>query len=57
MQEIDPREGDEKKYLELILSDGTIFDQKGDFVFIDREVNPSTGSLLIQSQISQSTIL
>jgi membrane fusion protein (multidrug efflux system) len=46
----DPREGDEKKYLELILSDGTIFDQKGDFVFIDREVNPSTGSLLIQSR-------
>jgi len=45
-----PNKTDEKSYLELILSDGSIFDQKGEFVFIDREVNPSTGSLLVQSR-------
>jgi membrane fusion protein (multidrug efflux system) len=39
-----------KRQLELILSDGSVFDHKGEFVFIDREVNPSTGSLLVQSR-------
>ncbi len=35
--------------LELILSDGTIFKHKGYVNFIDRQVNPETGSLLIQT--------
>lgn len=41
---------DDDKYLELELSDGSIFDHRGDVVFIDREVNPSTGSLLVQAR-------
>lgn len=41
---------EEDKYLELILADGSVFEEKGDVVFIDREVNPSTGSLLIQAR-------
>ena len=35
--------------LKLILSDGTIFDHDGKINFIDRQVNPETGSLLIQA--------
>lgn len=38
------------KYLELVLADGSVFNEKGDLVFVDREVNPSTGSLLIQAR-------
>lgn len=38
------------KYLELILADGSVFEHKGDVIFVDREVNPSTGSLLIQAR-------
>lgn len=41
---------DDDKYLELALSDGSIFDHHGDVVFIDREVNPSTGSILVQAR-------
>ena len=35
--------------LELILADGTTHEFKGKADFIDREVDPSTGSLLVQS--------
>jgi len=35
--------------LELILSDGSTFNHKGRIGFIDREVDPSTGSILIQA--------
>ncbi len=35
--------------LTLILSDGTTFNHKGHVNFIDRQVNPETGSLLIQT--------
>lgn len=41
---------DDDKYLELALSDGSIFGHHGDVVFIDREVNPSTGSILVQAR-------
>lgn len=41
---------EEGKYLELILADGSVFDHKGDVIFVDREVNPSTGSLLVQAR-------
>lgn len=40
---------EEKAYLELILADGTIFDHKGFITFVDREINPSTGSMLVQA--------
>ncbi|MFA5417538.1 MAG: efflux RND transporter periplasmic adaptor subunit [Bacteroidales bacterium] len=38
-----------KKDLELILSNGTVFPEKGWIDFFDREVDPTTGSMLIQA--------
>lgn len=35
--------------LDLILSDGSIHNHKGILNFVDREVNPTTGSILIQA--------
>ncbi len=35
--------------LELILADGSHYDESGDIDFIDREVDPTTGALLVQS--------
>ncbi len=40
----------EKQNLELVLADGTTFDHKGSVIFIDREINASTGSLLVQAR-------
>ncbi len=36
--------------LELILSDGTTFNEKGWVNFIDREIDPQTGSIMIQAE-------
>jgi membrane fusion protein (multidrug efflux system) len=47
----------DKKTLELILSDGTIFDHRGEMVFVDREVDPSTGSLLVQARFENPNSL
>jgi membrane fusion protein (multidrug efflux system) len=38
-----------KETLELILADGSIFENKGSVDFLDREVDPSTGAILIQA--------
>jgi membrane fusion protein (multidrug efflux system) len=38
-----------KAHLELILADGTLYEQKGQFDFIDREVDPETGAILAQA--------
>jgi membrane fusion protein (multidrug efflux system) len=35
--------------LELILADGTVFGHMGSVDFLDREVDPSTGAILIQA--------
>ena len=35
--------------LELILSDGSVYEHKGIIDFIDRNVNPSTGAILLQA--------
>lgn len=35
--------------LELILSDGTVYGHKGQADFVDREVDPTTGAILIQA--------
>lgn len=43
------REATRDSELTLILSDGSIFKHKGHVNFIDRQVNPETGSLLIQT--------
>ncbi len=39
----------EKVTVELILSDGSLFGQKGGVDFIDRNINSSTGTILIQA--------
>ena len=39
----------EKSGLELILSDGSVYDHKGKANFVNREVDPTTGALLIQA--------
>ncbi len=38
--------------LELVLADGSIHDHKGHVTFIDRGVNSSTGTILIQTQFA-----
>ena len=39
----------EEDFLELILSDGSVHSEKGKIDFIDREVDASTGSILLQA--------
>lgn len=41
---------DDDKYFELVLADGKIFEHKGEVVFVDREVNSTTGSILVQAR-------
>ena len=43
------KEENKEGKLQLILSDGTIFNHRGKVNFVDRQVNPETGSLLIQT--------
>jgi len=42
-------EGDDRAELELILADGSLYDQKGGVDFIDRNIDSSTGSILVQA--------
>ncbi|MCJ7684265.1 MAG: efflux RND transporter periplasmic adaptor subunit [Desulfobacteraceae bacterium] len=51
MSKIDTGELDkaEKSGLELILSDGSVYNHKGKADFVNREVDPTTGALLIQA--------
>lgn len=42
-------EGDDRAELELILADGSLYDQKGEVDFIDRNIDSSTGSILVQA--------
>ena len=42
-------EGDDRAELELILADGSLYDQKGYVDFIDRSIDSSTGSILVQA--------
>jgi membrane fusion protein (multidrug efflux system) len=39
----------DKNNLELILVDGSVFKHKGSIKFLDREVDPSTGAILVQA--------
>ncbi|MHC4744308.1 MAG: efflux RND transporter periplasmic adaptor subunit [Planctomycetota bacterium] len=39
----------ERTKLELILADGSFYEHKGQADFIDREVDPATGSMLVQA--------
>jgi membrane fusion protein (multidrug efflux system) len=50
LSEKDPRvEPRQASTLELILADGSRYEHKGKFEFIDREVDPTTGAILIQA--------
>jgi membrane fusion protein (multidrug efflux system) len=39
----------EEPYLELILSDGSVHNHKGKVEFVDRDVDPTTGAILVQA--------
>ena len=41
--------GDRKDNFELILIDGSVYEHKGNADFIDREVNTTTGAMLVQA--------
>ena len=43
----DPNAGEAN--LDLILADGTLYEQKGKVDFIDRDVDPTTGAMLVQA--------
>jgi len=42
-----PGKGEPKRKIDLILADGTVYPQKGEFAFADRQVDPMTGTLKI----------
>jgi membrane fusion protein (multidrug efflux system) len=42
-----PKQGEPKRMIDLILADGTVYPQKGEFAFADRQVDPMTGTLKI----------
>ncbi len=48
---------DRKPNIELILSDGSTYEQKGLADFIDRGIDPSTGSILIQANFPNPELL
>jgi len=52
-----PRQETRKDNIELILADGSVFSEKGYIVFIDREVNAFTGSILVQARFSNPNSL
>ncbi len=47
----------DKENLTLILADGSVYDQKGTVEFVDRNVDASTGSLLVQASFPNSNRL
>jgi membrane fusion protein (multidrug efflux system) len=44
-----PEDRDERTNVELILADGTLYEERGYIDFIDRNVDASTGSMLVQA--------
>ena len=50
LSESDPADRDrEKAQLDMILVDGSVYEHKGEIDFVDREVDPFTGALLVQA--------
>jgi len=47
--ETPPDDREERSNVELILADGTLYSEKGNIDFVDRNVDISTGSMLIQA--------
>jgi len=50
-EENDPSATETRQHgnFELILADGSVYEEKGDFDFIDRNVDASTGTILVQT--------
>ena len=42
-----PGPGEPKRKIDLILADGTVYPQKGEFAFADRQVDPMTGTIKV----------
>jgi len=42
-------ESERKKSIQLVFADGTIYPRKGKFSFVDRQVDPTTGTILIEA--------
>ncbi|WP_115460601.1 efflux RND transporter periplasmic adaptor subunit [Winogradskyella aurantiaca] len=51
------KEGKVKPFVELILADGSIYEEKGGIDFVDAQINASTGSLLIQASFPNSSLI
>ncbi|BDD07202.1 efflux RND transporter periplasmic adaptor subunit [Aureibacter tunicatorum] len=49
LSEVEEDEVSQSTDLSLILADGSTFEYKGKFDFLDREVDPTTGSILVQA--------
>jgi membrane fusion protein (multidrug efflux system) len=51
MEEVEraPEDRDVRSNVQLILADGSLYDEMGSIDFVDRNVDPSTGSMLIQA--------
>jgi membrane fusion protein (multidrug efflux system) len=43
------REDQREESIQLILADGSLFEEKGTFDFVNSQINPTTGSLLAQA--------
>jgi len=53
----DVRKGRVKPNIELILADGSVYEEKGTVDFVNSQINTSTGSLLIQASFPNPTFL
>ena len=53
----DVRAGRLKTNIELILADGSVFEEKGSIDFVNSQINTATGSLLIQASFPNSSSL
>lgn len=53
----DVQEGRLKPNIELILADGSVFEDKGSIDFVNSQINSSTGSLLIQASFPNTSRL
>lgn len=53
----DIHEGKVEPFVQLILSDGSVYDTKGSIDFVNAQINANTGSLLIQASFPNPTQL
>lgn len=48
---------EDREHIELILSDGSVYKETGTFDFIDRGIDPSTGSILVQANFPNPNLI